>query len=208
MRETQAALYAWEDYLRMPAAERSLEALSRRYRGAAEAPTRSLHTLKHWCENHSWQARLAGLVAKEREDAEARVRAERARVFEDGLGLDYVRVRAWKQVADKALAALMDADFGTHEVTVTHRDGTTMTRVEPNTPPRYLEVQAHILEAATANIREEQQAGVHSPDTLLLVQNLYQTARESGLTPQEILEELSPELQARLRPAFVEGPYA
>jgi hypothetical protein len=207
MRESEAAVRAWQDYLLMPESERSLDALAARYQHAENPPTRFRATLMDWSRKHSWQARLAGLVAREREDAEARVQAERRHVFEQGLGLDYQRVTVWKQVADKAFTALERADFGTHAVTVTRHDGSTRTVLEPNTPPRYIEVQAHLLETALSQIRAEQQGGVQSPDTLILIQNVYQTARESGLTPQEILDELSPELQARLRPAFLENPY-
>jgi hypothetical protein len=208
MRESEAAVRAWQDYLRMPEAERSLDALAARYQHAENPPTRFRATLMDWSRKHSWQARLAGLVAKEREDAEVRVRAERARVFESGLGLDYQRVTAWKQVADKAFTALNNADFGVHSVEIRWRDGSTRTEVVPNTPPRYIEVQVRVLETALTAIREEQQGGRSAQDILALVEQVYETARESGLSPLDILEELSPELQARLRPAFVEGPYA
>jgi hypothetical protein len=208
MAESEAAIRAWEDYAAMPATGRSAETLLGQYAGMDDPPTRSLHTLRSWARRYSWQTRLAAHLAREREEADARVREARSHVFEHGLGLDYQRVTAWKRVAAKALAALEAADFGTHEIQTHRRDGTTRIDVLPNTPPRYIEVQAHLLEAALTHIREEVSGGLHSPDTLVLIQSVHQTARDAGLTPLEILEELSPELQARLRPALVLPEYA
>jgi hypothetical protein len=183
----------------MSVEERSLDALAARYRHAEHPPTRFRATLMDWSRKHGWQARLAALVAREREEADARIRAARAAAFDSGLGLDYQRVLVWKQIAERAVTALNAVSFGTHEERL--RNG--RTRNVPDAPPRYLEVQARILEVALREIREEQQGGRYAPDIFVLVQTVFETARESGLSVLEILEELSPELQGRLRPAFL-----
>jgi hypothetical protein len=102
MRESHAAVQAFQDYLAMPPAERSLERLSHRYRTAAEAaPTKRLGTLKSWSVNFAWQTRIAGLAAQERESAEARVLEERNEVLGTGLALAYERVRVLKLLAGR-----------------------------------------------------------------------------------------------------------
>jgi hypothetical protein len=105
MRETPRATTAFGDYLAMPAGERSLERLVRRYQTATEAPpTKRLETLKGWSVAHGWQARIAGLAAKERENAEARMIEERDEVLSTGFALTHVRVAVLKQIAAREAA--------------------------------------------------------------------------------------------------------
>jgi hypothetical protein len=102
MRESHAAVTAFEDYAAMPPGERSLERLVRRYQTAAEVPpTRRLETLKTWSVNFSWQSRIAGIAAQERESAEARILEERNEVLGTGLALAYERVRVLKLLAGR-----------------------------------------------------------------------------------------------------------
>jgi hypothetical protein len=207
VRETERAIRAYTDYLAM-GPERSLRALADTYcASTGDVPTRSLPTLKHWNEDHAWQVRIAGQLALEREEAEAAVRRERAEVFGSGLALDFNRVKAFSRIASKALAALSSADFGLIRETRAGKDvAGKPVRIEtgrmlPVTPPRYIETQVAAFKVAIDGIRAE--TADAGPDVAQLVSAVYETALTGGMGVDEILRALSPELQAKLRPALV-----
>lgn len=115
MRETPRAQRAWTDYLRMGVG-RSLPALvamyveQQRTSTKASVPTTNLRVLSEWSRTFGWQARLQALADQERAEVEARIREERRRVFEDGLALDFERVRVLKRLAQKLIDDLMADD--------------------------------------------------------------------------------------------------
>ncbi len=114
-RETPRAQRAWLDYLEMGPG-RSLPALIARYvevareSGERAVPTRNLQILQRWSSAFGWQDRLRAIADQERAEAEARIREERRRVFEDGLAFDFERVRVLKRLAQKLIDDLMAED--------------------------------------------------------------------------------------------------
>lgn len=93
--ETDRAVLACNDYLRMGPG-RSLANLLERYQSGTEsAPTRRLTTLKDWSRKYGWKERVVAYDATQEE----RKNEARAAEFEDGLALDYERVRRLKRLA-------------------------------------------------------------------------------------------------------------
>ena len=94
--ESDNAIIACNDYLRMGPV-RSLAKLLDRYETATEAPpTKRIKTLKDWSRNFGWQDRASTYDAT----WEARKTAERNAEFNAGLSLDFERVRKLKRLAD------------------------------------------------------------------------------------------------------------
>lgn len=97
--ESAAAYAALCDYCQMGAG-RSLSALLDRYRAATNTPpTRREKTLKDWSRFNEWQARSGAYDKAAAEALERELQAKRRAVMEEGLALDFERVRALKRVA-------------------------------------------------------------------------------------------------------------
>jgi hypothetical protein len=99
-RESDKAVQACNDYLRMGPG-RSLRGLVERYQTATEAPpTQRLKSLKDWSRFHTWQDRAAAYdAAVERQKNDA-LDARRREVMERGLALDYERVKKLERLAE------------------------------------------------------------------------------------------------------------
>lgn len=117
MRETEAAAIAFADYLAL-GATRSLESLAVRYESADSAPTRSLHTLKRWSEEHDWQARVDKHVAetnaavlKRMQSDEAGLRVRRLRLVSKAIESIKAQVDRGTPVDPKELRGLIDTEF-------------------------------------------------------------------------------------------------
>lgn len=94
--ESDNAVIACNDYLRMGPV-RSLAKLLDRYQTVTDsAPTKRLPTLKDWSRNFNWQDRASTYDAT----WEARKTAERNAEFNAGISLDFERVRKLKRLAD------------------------------------------------------------------------------------------------------------
>jgi hypothetical protein len=95
--ESKKAIQACNDWLRLGAG-RTLPALLSSYAEIHQntPPTRSLDTLKNWSSSYGWSRRAA-----EYDQAwEDRKNAERVRVMNEGLALDYQRVQKLLRLAD------------------------------------------------------------------------------------------------------------
>lgn len=177
MRESPPALQAFNDYEAM-GAERSLEKLAVAYQNSTEpTPTRHLRTLKQWSTNFMWQARLAGLLAKEREEREARIREERRKVFDEGLALDFQRVRLLQSLATKQArlaSKLLD------RLEVDEHDNPYLTR-------RYDSVMTSLANSLKDLAAETGGRVKHIElDDRRLVDGLAEYARQLGLGEQEV----------------------
>lgn len=94
--ESDNAVIACNDYLRLGPA-RSLANLLNRYQTVTSSPpTTRITTLKDWSRNFGWQARASEYDAT----WEARKTAERNAELDYGLSLDFERVRKLKRLAD------------------------------------------------------------------------------------------------------------
>ncbi len=105
--ETSRAVQACNDYLRMDI-ERSLAKLQQKYVEPAsktKVPTKHLRTLSTWSSRWGWVERAEEYDAIIIE-AEKNERAKEAR--ETGLALDYERIIALKNLADKLMAVIND----------------------------------------------------------------------------------------------------
>lgn len=81
--------------------ERSLSVLVDRYQtGTKPAPTKRLTSLKEWSVKFNWQERASAYDAQLDAEKTARIASERALVMEEGLALDFERVRRLKRLAD------------------------------------------------------------------------------------------------------------
>jgi len=98
-RETNKAIQACNDYLRLGPG-RSLAKLLDRYQNATEAPpTKRIKSLADWSRTFGWQARAVAYdAAAERQKTEA-TEARRREAMETGLALDYERVLELKALA-------------------------------------------------------------------------------------------------------------
>ena len=122
MDESPRAVRAFSDYLAM-GPSRSLARLARRYRSEpTSAPTRRLTTLKVWSATYGWGTRIAERTAREQEAAEAQYLEARRAAMEEGLALDYERVRKLKRIANReakvvmqTLAEVRDDPLGANE---------------------------------------------------------------------------------------------
>lgn len=96
-RESKKAILACNDYLRMGAG-RSLAKLHQKYTAPSptEPPTRTLRVLKGWSSKFDWQQRASDYDAT----WEERKNAEREREFNEGIALDFERVRKLKRLAE------------------------------------------------------------------------------------------------------------
>jgi hypothetical protein len=113
--ESPRAKRAWLDYLQMGEG-RSLAQLVAKYaevrrtQGKTGVPTLFLSTLEKWSADFGWQARLQAIADQAAAEAEAEIRRQRKAVFEDGLALDFERVRVLKRLAQKLIDDLMADD--------------------------------------------------------------------------------------------------
>ena len=105
-RETERAIIACNDYLRLGAG-RSIAKLIDRYQNATEAPPSTrLKTLKDWSRKFGWQARAAEYDAK----IEQVKNEERDRILAEGLALDYERIKALNKLAELLDRQLYETD--------------------------------------------------------------------------------------------------
>lgn len=79
----------------------------RQISGKVTVPTVHLRQLEQWSTTFGWQARLLALADQAAAAAEAAMRRERASVFEEGLSLDFERVRVLKRLAQRLIDDLM-----------------------------------------------------------------------------------------------------
>lgn len=105
--ESVKSIQACNDFLRLGAG-RSLPGLLEKYRetGQDQPPTKSIGTLKDWSVKYSWFARATIFDAQQEE----RKNAERQRVMEEGLALDYERVTKLKRLADFLESQIFETD--------------------------------------------------------------------------------------------------
>lgn len=91
--EPAKARQAWADYLAL-GADRSLEALLRRYQAASAAPTVRIATLKGWSKRFGWQARLSDIANQQARETEEREAAARRDLQEAGIAERQNRIAA------------------------------------------------------------------------------------------------------------------
>lgn len=108
--ETKPAYAALCDYCQMGAG-RSLAALLDRYQTATKPPpTKREKTLKDWSRFNEWQARAGAYDKAVAEAMEQALQAKRREVMEEGLALDFERVRALKRLADLLESEVYEED--------------------------------------------------------------------------------------------------
>jgi hypothetical protein len=111
-RESQKAVQACNDYLRLGPG-RSLAKLLDRYRAGAEAPpTRRLNTLKGWSGQFEWQIRAAAYEAGLEREKNEHVTA----IMQSGLALVHERVVALKELVHRLAGQLFEIDPETGEI--------------------------------------------------------------------------------------------
>jgi hypothetical protein len=102
MRETPRAMVAYADYEALGSG-RSLAKLAaeyqRRHNGGATVPTVHLRRLEEWSSRLGWPQRIAAELGRQREEAEAAVREERAEILSSGLALTHERVKLLEGMA-------------------------------------------------------------------------------------------------------------
>jgi hypothetical protein len=109
--ESDAAVVACNDYLRMGIG-RSLAKLSERYQNATDTPpTKRLDTLKEWSAAYGWQLRAKAYDAIAEDDKNVIRRS----VMEEGFAVDYRRVNALNNLAAFLLGEIEETnDKGVH----------------------------------------------------------------------------------------------
>lgn len=99
--ESNKAVMACNDYLRMGIG-RSLFKLYDRYQNETETiPTKRLATLKEWSTSHGWQARVEAYDKIVDAEKTARGEARRKAIMDSGLAQDYERVDELNEIYAK-----------------------------------------------------------------------------------------------------------
>jgi hypothetical protein len=121
--ETTTAIKACNAYLRMENGRSLVKLLEAWERSSKKPLTRQLSTLKEWSRLYGWVARAETYDTEIEKEREAEHRRQRKQVFEDGLALDYERVRLMKVQAQKLIDLIEEPDpAGGHPLNVMLRD--------------------------------------------------------------------------------------
>jgi hypothetical protein len=192
--EPETAHLALHDYAGLPDGQRSLDTLTRHYRGADSAPTRRLRTLKEWSTRYLWQERVAQAqalrLAAERAQREAVWMQRREQTREDSWALA-------QQLRDRAIALLAHPTTEeTHEqVTRRDADGRTVEVIQVTIrPSRWAQRDIPVL-AETYDKLARLAAGMDTSQQKVVVEGL--EPKDLADLSDEELDKLEAQLQKR-----------